>query len=152
MHNILILHGPNLNLLGEREPEIYGTKSLAALNDEIQEWAAGKSIHLKFFQSNCEGEILDFIHAHRKWANGMVINPAALTHYSIALRDAIQGCQIPTVEVHLSDIHKREEFRRRSVICDVCIAQVCGLGVHSYLKGLELLQEMAHSQAARLLD
>ncbi len=136
---ILVVHGPNLNLLGEREPEIYGKLTLKDINQRIKTFAKTKKAAVKFFQSNCEGCLIDFIHAQRKWATGLVINPGALTHYSYALRDAISSVQVPTVEVHLSDIKKREKFRRHSVIKDVCVKQISGLGWKSYIKGFELL-------------
>ncbi len=139
MKKILIINGPNLNLLGEREPEIYGSLTLKDMIIEIDNYAEGKGVELKHFQSNYEGEIIDFIHQHRKWADGIVINPAALTHYSYALRDAISSVNLPTVEVHLSDISKRETFRKKSVIRDVCIEQVSGLGLKSYFKGLDII-------------
>jgi len=138
---LLIVNGPNLNLLGEREPEIYGSETL----DDLNNWLAAEvaqlnsDIELLFFQSNHEGQIIDFLQEHRKTANGCVINAGALTHYSIALRDAIAGCQVPTVEVHISDIHKREEFRHHSVIKDVCLEQISGKGKQGYLMGVELL-------------
>ncbi len=139
MFHILIIHGPNLNLLGEREPEIYGATTLDQLNELLAQRAAQLGIELKFFQSNSEGRIIDFIHEQRHWANGIVINPGALTHYSYSLRDAIAAVDKPTIEVHLSDIHHREPFRRISVIQEVCLAQIAGQGVQSYLQGLELL-------------
>ena len=110
MKKILIINGPNLNLLGEREPEIYGHLTLEDITNKIKEYTKNKDIELKFFQSNHEGKIIDFIHKHRKWADGILINPAALTHYSYSLRDAISSVALPTVEVHLSDISKREKF------------------------------------------
>ena len=137
--NILVINGPNLNLLGIREPEIYGTDTL----DELMMWVETNPVSLdhsfKFYQSNHEGEIIDTIQDERHWANGILINPAAFTHYSFAIRDAIMSVSIPTVEVHFSDIHKREEFRQISVISSVCIEQVIGFGKDSYIKGLELL-------------
>ncbi len=136
---ILVLHGPNLNLLGEREPQVYGRMTLEELNRAIEEFAAAKGIQVRIFQTNHEGTLIDLLHEHRRWAEGIVINPGALTHYSYALRDAIAAVGIPTVEVHLSDIHSREPFRRVSVIKDVCIAQIAGKGMRSYLEGIELL-------------
>jgi len=141
MKRILILHGPNLNLLGEREPEIYGTLTLEELNAEIERFAARRGVEVRIYQSNHEGELIDLIHEHRRWAEGLVINPGALTHYSYALRDAIAAVGLPAVEVHLSDIHSREPFRRRSVIKDVCLGQIAGRGLESYLEGIELLLE-----------
>ena len=139
MKRILILHGPNLNLLGEREPEVYGTLTLEELNREIERFAAQRGVEVRIYQSNHEGELIDLIHEHRHWAEGLVINPGALTHYSYALRDAIAAVGLPAVEVHLSDIHRREPFRRRSVIKDVCLGQISGKGLGSYLEGIELL-------------
>jgi 3-dehydroquinate dehydratase-2 len=136
---ILVVHGPNLNLLGEREPDIYGAMTLDELNGVIREYAESKNVDVTFFQSNHEGAIIDFLHENRKNADGVVINPGALTHYSYALRDAIAGIQLPTVEVHLSDIHAREEFRKTSVTREVCIAQISGLGKESYLRGVDML-------------
>ncbi|MGH1428992.1 MAG: type II 3-dehydroquinate dehydratase [Arenicella sp.] len=139
--NILIINGPNLNLLGEREPDIYGHDTL----DDVNQWLIGQAynidtkINLEFFQSNHEGNIIDFMQLHRQTAKGCVINPGGLTHYSIALRDAITGCQIPTVEVHISDIHAREEFRHHSVVSDVCIKQISGRGKQGYLEGIKVL-------------
>ncbi|NOZ61582.1 MAG: type II 3-dehydroquinate dehydratase [Calditrichaeota bacterium] len=133
----LVIHGPNLNLLGEREPEIYGQMRLADLNREIKKYARARGVKISFFQSNHEGEIIDRIHSVRKKITGLIINPGALTHYSYALRDAIAGTQIPTVEVHLSDIHNREPFRKISVIKDVCLQQISGLGKESYFRGID---------------
>ena len=138
MH-ILIIHGPNLNLLGEREPEIYGHMTLEALNLEITQFAWQKGIQVECFQSNHEGAIIDFIHQHRKDTDGIIINPGALTHTSYALHDAIKGVAIPTVEVHLSDIHSREDFRKISVTAPACIAQISGKGKMSYLEGIATL-------------
>ena len=136
---ILIINGPNLNLLGEREPEVYGSETLEQMNHWIrsQEQTAGHE--LIFYQSNHEGALIDTLQAHRKIAHGVVINAGGLTHYSVSLRDAIAGCQVPTVEVHLSDIHAREEFRHVSLIEDVCIKQISGEGKHGYLQAIELL-------------
>jgi 3-dehydroquinate dehydratase-2 len=142
---ILIVQGPNLNLLGEREPEIYGSMTLEELNAAISAFARLRNGETIFFQSNHEGGLIDCLHEHRpqgasaRKVDGVVINPGALTHYSYALRDAIAAIQLPTVEVHLSDIHKREAFRKISVIKEVCLAQITGLGKDSYLHGIEWL-------------
>ncbi|MEK6578661.1 MAG: type II 3-dehydroquinate dehydratase [Bdellovibrionota bacterium] len=136
LKNILVLHGPNLNLLGEREPDIYGKMTLLELNSKLKDWATRQNVRLRIFQSNSEGDLLDWIHLNRKWAHGMVINPGALTHYSYALRDAIAAMSFPTIEVHLSDIKKREPFRRKSVIAPVCTKQFSGKGWRSYIAGL----------------
>ncbi|MBS1272518.1 MAG: 3-dehydroquinate dehydratase [Candidatus Marinimicrobia bacterium] len=140
---ILIVHGPNLNLLGERNPKQYGTESLTDLNSHIRE-NYGKDHTLKFFQSNSEGAIVDCLHEERYWADSIVINPGALTHYSYVLRDAIEAVELPCVEVHLSDIANREEFRKISVITPVCIGQVKGKGFDSYVEGIQMLME--HTQ------
>lgn len=142
MKNILIVHGPNLNLLGEREPDVYGAMTLDDINAELEIFARSHGLGLKNFQSNHEGGLIDFIHKQRHWADGMVINPGAYTHYSYALRDAIAGVGVPTVEVHLSDISQREDFRKVSVIEPVCVAQISGLGWKSYIAGLEKLLDL----------
>ena len=137
--NILVINGPNLNLLGIREPEIYGTDTLEELMMWLETNPVSSDHSFKFYQTNHEGEIIDTIQDERHWAKGILINPGAFTHYSYAIRDAIVAVAIPTVEVHLSDIHNREEFRQISVISPVCINQVSGLGKDSYIKGLKLL-------------
>ena len=139
MKKYLIIHGPNLNLLGEREPDIYGTMTLDQINHEILEFAKIHDIEVEIFQSNSEGEIIDKIHQARKTFDGIIINPAAYTHYSYAIHDALKAVNLPAVEVHLSDIKNREEFRKISVIKSACTAQFSGLGWKSYLKGLEYL-------------
>ena len=137
--NILVINGPNLNLLGTREPEIYGHETLEELMMWLETSQQGSNHSFKIFQSNHEGEIIDTIHDERHWAAGILINPAAFTHYSYAIRDAISAVEIPAIEVHLSDIHNREEFRQISVISPVCVDQVSGMGKDSYLEGLKLL-------------
>ena len=137
--NILVVNGPNLNLLGSREPEIYGTDTLEELMMWLETNPLSSDHSFKFYQSNHEGEIIDTIQDERLWAHGLIINPAAFTHYSYAIRDTISSVDIPAVEVHISDIHNREEFRQISVISPVCIDQVIGFGKDSYAKGLELL-------------
>jgi len=141
MTRVLVLHGPNLNLLGEREPEVYGTLTLAELDARLRAQARRLSCTLKIRQSNSEGALIDVLHAHRRWAHGIVFNPGAYTHYSYALRDAVAAISVPTVEVHLTDLKKREPFRRKSVIAPVCAAQISGLGAGSYTRALELLLE-----------
>jgi len=139
MKNILVIHGPNLNLLGEREPELYGARTLKDINREIANHASLKKLNVRFYQSNHEGRLIDCIHRNRHWADGLVINPGAFTHYSYALRDAVAAMGKPIVEVHLSDIHKREAFRKISVIKPVCIKQISGKGIQSYIEGIETL-------------
>ena len=141
--NILVINGPNLNLLGTREPEIYGEDTLEELMMWLQTSPTGLDHVFKFFQSNHEGDIIDNLHDERHWADGIIINPGAFTHYSYAIRDAISALQIPTVEVHLSDIHNREDFRQVSVIAPVCIKQIVGLGKDSYIEGLNILNELS---------
>jgi 3-dehydroquinate dehydratase-2 len=144
---VLVLHGPNLNLLGEREPAVYGSITLPELNDMLRKEAKKKKITLKTYQSNHEGDLIDQIHAQRRWAQAIVINPGAYTHYSYALRDAISSVSLPTIEVHLSDIHAREDFRKISVIAPVCIEQISGLGWKSYLKAFERILERGKKNA-----
>jgi 3-dehydroquinate dehydratase-2 len=135
--NILVLHGPNLNLLGEREPEVYGTMTLVQLNKKLAAYARKRGATLRARQSNSEGGLIDLLHAHRKWADGIAFNPGAYTHYSYALRDAVAGIQVPTIEVHLSDVTKREPFRRVSVIAPVCAGRRYGRGADSYLEAID---------------
>ena len=146
--NLLILHGPNLNLLGEREPAVYGTMTLRQLDAKLRKHA-GRRAKLKIFQSNHEGVLIDLIHRHRKWAGGLVFNPGAYSHYSYALRDAVAGSQIPTVEVHLSDIMRREAFRGKCVIAPVCLRQISGKGVGSYLEGMDFLLRPGPGRGAK---
>ena len=142
MKRILVIHGPNLHLLGTREPAVYGRVTLNEINHELKKIAKKRKVALTIKQSNHEGEIVDHIHSIRKWANGIVINPGALTHYSYSLRDAIVAVSIPTVEVHLSDIHKREAFRKVSVVQPVCIKQISGKGKNGYLEAIDVLMEL----------
>ncbi len=136
---ILVLHGPNLNLLGTREPGIYGNITLADLNADISALAKELGIEVAIFQSNSEGELVDKIQGALTTVDGILINPAAYTHTSVALRDAIAAVALPTVEVHLSNIHSREEFRSTSFIAPVALGQISGLGPDSYLLGLRAL-------------
>lgn len=140
--SILVLHGPNLNLLGSREPEIYGKMSLADINAEIVQFGSTLGVTADCFQSNHEGELIDRIHhASQDGCSGLMINPGGYTHTSIALRDAISATDLPTVEVHLSNIHARESFRHVSLIAPVALGQICGFGWKGYLLGLQALAD-----------
>jgi 3-dehydroquinate dehydratase II len=138
--SILVIHGPNLNKLGERETGIYGELTLETINKEIASYAKKRDMSVAFFQSNHEGEIIDRIHqAGKEDVQGIIINPAAFTHTSVAIRDALGSVDMPKVEVHLSNVHAREEFRHKSYTAGVCIGQICGFGLQSYLLALDVL-------------
>lgn len=137
MTKILLLHGPNLNLLGTREPEVYGATTLAEINDWVIVWASARNVEIRPFQANSEGALIDALHEAMAWADGVVFNPGAYTHTSVALRDAIAGTGLKVVEVHLSNVHAREPFRHKSLLAPVCVGQISGFGWRSYLLGLE---------------
>src|SRR5262249_268586 len=134
---ILFLNGPNLNLLGQREPEVYGRATLADIEAKVRERGSKLGAEIDFRQSNLEGELVAWIQQARGKFDVIVLNAAAYTHTSIALRDAIVAAGVPTIEIHLSNVHAREEFRHKSLIAPVCRGQICGFGVHSYILGLE---------------
>jgi len=136
-HRLLVLHGPNLNLLGTREPEVYGRTTLAEVDQKLLDRAAQAGAELKTFQSNHEGALIDRIHAARGDTDFIVINPAAFTHTSVALRDALIGVDIPFIEVHLSNVHRREAFRHTSYFSDVALGVICGLGWQGYLYAVD---------------
>jgi 3-dehydroquinate dehydratase II len=143
----LVLHGPNLNLLGEREPAVYGTTTLAEIDARLARRAGELGARLEAFQSNHEGALIDRLQAARREASGVIINPGGLTHTSVALRDAIGGLPLPSIEVHLSNVHQREPFRRHSYLADVVVAQVAGLGPRGYELALEALVERVRAKA-----
>jgi len=135
---VLVINGPNLNLLGSRKPDVYGNKNLDQVNDSIR--ATLPEIDFDFFQSNHEGELIDRIQDADGKYEGIVLNPGAFTHYSFAIRDAIEAVEIPIIEVHISNVHSREDFRRQSVVADVCCGTISGFGVHGYILAVKALQ------------
>ncbi len=137
MNSVLVIHGPNLNLLGTREPEIYGSQTLSDINQQLQQSAQSRGIQLDTFQSNHEGAIVEEIHRARGKYNAIIINPAAFTHTSVAIRDALAGVDIPFVEVHLSNVHQREAFRHHSFFSDLAVGVICGLGAYGYEAALD---------------
>lgn len=136
---ILILNGPNLNLLGTREKSVYGSDTLATIIADLRAYAEQRGVELRDFQANSEGALVDSIHEARTWADGIIFNAGAYTHTSIALRDAIAGVGLPVVEVHISNVHAREEFRHKSVLAPVCLGVIAGFGRDSYFLGLDAL-------------
>ncbi|HEY5583959.1 MAG TPA: type II 3-dehydroquinate dehydratase [Ruminiclostridium sp.] len=136
MKKVLVINGPNLNLLGVREQDIYGSETLLNIANEVISTSKELGMETDFIQSNHEGEIIDKLHAAREVYDVIIINAGAYTHYSIAIRDAIKGIEVPTIEIHLSNIYSREEFRHTSVIAPVCVGQICGFGKMSYILAL----------------
>ena len=144
MKSLLVLHGPNLNLLGTREPEVYGVLTLSEINQKLVDACKKNGFEIKTYQSNHEGELIDALHKAVEWADGVVFNPGAYTHTSIALRDAVSAIGIPVVEVHLSNVYAREVFRHTSLIAPVCVGKITGFGWRSYLLGIQALAEMSN--------
>jgi len=142
MYKICVLHGPNINLLGIREPDVYGRDTFDDMNKKIKERARSLDLEARIFQFNREGEIIDAIHDALNWADALVINPGAYTHYSYAIRDAIAAVRMPTIEVHLTNVHAREEWRRHSVISPVTTGQILGFGTTSYLLALHAVKTL----------
>ncbi len=138
---ILVINGPNLNMLGVREPSVYGAKTYAELCGEIENYGKTKNVEIECFQSNHEGEIIDKIHKAYGGFNAIIINPAAFTHYSYAILDALKTVDLPCVEVHISNVHKREEFRHKSVTVAACVGQICGLGTYGYKAAVDFFVE-----------
>ncbi len=147
MPTVLVINGPNLNTLGMREPGIYGTMTLSQINEAILKRARALEVDVEFFQSNHEGALIDTIQQYTGRIDGMIINAGALTHYSIALRDALTTARIPTVEVHISNIYARESFRQHSVIAAVCRGHIVGLGWRGYILALEALTELLKEES-----
>ncbi|HEY7062409.1 MAG TPA: type II 3-dehydroquinate dehydratase [Chloroflexota bacterium] len=145
-YSALVLHGPNLNLTGRREPHIYGTTTLDEINRALERRAAVTQWRLTILQSNHEGELIDFLHAHFGQCDGILINPGALTHYGLSLRDALAAMDVPIVEVHFSNIHAREPFRHHSVIAEIVRGQIVGLGWYGYVLALEALDRLVRAE------
>lgn len=148
MARLLVINGPNLNALGKRSQGMYGAKTLAEIEAKISQKAEGLGAEVVFFQSNSEGAIIDYIQDNCSDAQGIVINPGALTHYGYSLRDALVDSRLPVVEVHLSNIHAREDWRRRSVIADVARGQIAGLGWRGYLAAVEILKALIEEEGS----
>jgi 3-dehydroquinate dehydratase-2 len=138
---IAVIHGPNLNMLGKREVGIYGGKSMEAINADVAAEAERLQVTVEFYQSNSEGDLVTYVQRCRGRTKGILLNAGAYTHYSVALRDAISAAEVPTVDVHISNVYKRETFRHTSLIAPVCIGQICGFGPYSYILGLRALIE-----------
>jgi 3-dehydroquinate dehydratase-2 len=147
MRRILVVHGPNLNLLGTREPEIYGRVDLANIDRALGDAARSLNVEVRTYQTNSEGAIIEALHEARTWADGIIINAGAYTHYSYAIADALAAVSVPTIEVHLSNIHARQGWRRRSVLAPVVVGSICGLGWRGYVLALHALVERVYERA-----
>lgn len=147
MNKVCVLHGPNINLLGTREPDVYGQDTFDEMNKRIKERARTLDIEARIFQSNSEGEIIDILHDSMKWADAIIINPGAYTHYSYAIRDALAAVRLPTVEVHISNVDAREEFRRHSVISAIVSGKIVGFGTYSYLLAMDAIKNMLEERS-----
>ncbi len=145
---ILVVHGPNLNMLGQREPDTYGTQTLAQIDQMITEAAEKLDIEVKIIQSNHEGELVEAIQQALGWANAIVINPAAYTHTSVAIRDALAAVGLPAIEVHLTNVHAREQFRRRSLTAPVCRGQITGFGAMGYVLALHAARNIVEEESS----
>lgn len=148
MANILVVNGPNLNLLGDREPNVYGATSLDEIVAAMEKEAERLGLKMRAYQSNSEGGIIDIIHNERAWADAIIINPAGYTHTSVAIADAIRAVRLPTIEVHLSNIHAREEFRNRSITASACVGQISGFLSYSYILALRAAKEIIEGRIA----
>jgi len=146
MQKVAVIHGPNLNMLGLREPEIYGKKNLEMLNQELRAEAEKLDFEIEIMQSNHEGEIVDFLHQNYQELAGVLINPGGLTHTSVVLRDALASVRLPVIEVHISNIHRREEFRKKSITAAAAVAQITGFGTYGYILGLQGLKEVLRKE------
>lgn len=142
MQKVAVIHGPNLNMLGLREPEIYGTTNLEMLNNDLRKQAKKLDLKIEIIQSNHEGEIVDFLHANYNKLAGIIINPGGLTHTSVVLRDALAAVRLPVIEVHISNIHRREEYRKKSITAEAAVGQITGLGVYGYILALKALKDI----------
>lgn len=147
MIRIAVIHGPNLNLLGLREPEVYGSHTLEEIDEALRALAAELGVEVRISQHNGEGEIVEAIHACLDWADAIIINPAAYTHYSIAIRDALQAVRLPVIEVHLSNIHAREPFRHHSVVAPIAYGVIAGFGIDSYLLALRAAKNIVQKRS-----
>lgn len=146
MQKVAVIHGPNLNMLGLREPEIYGTTNLKMLNEDLKTKAEEINLEIEIMQSNHEGEIVDYLHQNYEKLDGVIINPGGLTHTSVVLRDALASVRLPVIEVHISNIHRREEFRKKSITAGAAVGQITGLGVQGYLLALDGIKEVLRKE------